>query len=216
MKKKFLTFLFAICLILPCAFILSACGEKAKINVNINTFVGYTAGSLKEGVEEIRLVNASNYNSNVYTDFPVISKDIGKEVTKFEVEEGSKLILFMVLEPGYEINNVKIKPDGYNGTAISPEVFDNYDASGSWVYAFNLTSSLNKELWVIFEGAPARRMQTISWAQTNAQYFDQLKPGSGEDVFTASKVLENARLSLTSKIGAHTQNYFSNISTVFL
>ena len=212
MKKKFLTFLFAICLILPCAFILSACGEKAKFNVNINTFVGYTAGSLKEGVEEIRLVNASNYNSNLYTDFPVISKDIGKEVTKFEVEEGSKLILFMVLEPGYEINNVKIKPDGYNGTAISPEVFDNYDASGSWVYAFNLTSSLNKELWVVFEGAPARRMQTISLAQTNAQYFDQLKPGSGEDVFTASKVLENARLSLTSKIGAHTQNCFSNIS----
>ena len=212
MKKKFLTFLLAICLILPCAFILSACGEKAKINVNINTFVGYTAGSLKEGVEEIRLVNASNYNSNVYTDFPVISKDIGKEVTKFEVEEGSKLILFMVLEPGYEINNVKIKPDGYNGTAISPEVFDNYDASGSWVYAFNLTSSLNKELWVVFEGAPARRMQTISLAQTNAQYFDQLKPGSGEDVDPASKVLENARLSLTSKIGAHTQNCFSNIS----
>ena len=212
MKKKFLTFLFAICLILPCAFILSACGEKAKFNVNINTFVGYPAGSLKEGVEEIRLVNASNYNSNVYTDFPVISKDIGKEVTKFEVEEGSKLILFMVLEPGYEINNVKIKPDGYNGTAISPEVFDNYDASGSWVYAFNLTSSLNKELWVVFEGAPARRMQTISLAQTNAQYFDQLKPGSGEDVDPASQVLENARLSLTSKIGAHTQNCFSNIS----
>ena len=212
MKKKFLTLLLAICLILPCAFILSACGEKAKFNVNINTFVGYTAGSLKEGVEEIRLVNASNYNSNVYTDFPVISKDIGKEVTKFEVEEGSKLILFMVLEPGYEINNVKIKPDGYNGTAISPEVFDNYDASGSWVYAFNLTSSLNKELWVVFEGAPARRMQTISLAQTNAQYFDQLKPGSGEDVDPASKVLENARLSLTSKIGAHTQNCFSNIS----
>ena len=212
MKKKFLTFLLAICLIIPCMFMLTACGEKAKFNVNINTFVGYTAGSLKEGVEEIRLVNASNYNSNVYTDFPVISKDIGKEVTKFEVEEGSKLILFMVLKPGYEINNVKIKPDGYNGTAISPEVFDNYDASGSWVYAFNLTSSLNKELWVVFEGAPARRMQTISLAQTNAQYFDQLKPGSGEDVFTASKVLENARLSLTSKIGAHTQNYFSNIS----
>ena len=198
MKKKFLTFLFAICLILPCAFILSACGEKAKINVNINTFVGYTAGSLKEGVEEIRLVNASNYNSNEYTGFPVISKDIGKEVTKFEVEEGSKLILFMVLEPGYEINNVKIKPDGYNGTAISPEVFDNYDASGSWVYAFNLTSSLNKELWVIFEGAPARRMQTISLAQTNAQYFDQLKPGSGEDVVPASQVLENAQFTLSS------------------
>ena len=212
MKKKFLTFLLAICLIIPCMFMLTACGEKAKFNVNVNIFTNGTQTELKDGVEEIRLVNASNYNSNVYTDFPVISKDIGKEVTKFEVEEGSKLILFMVLEPGYEINNVKIKPDGYNGTAISPEVFDNYDASGSWVYAFNLTSSLNKELWVIFEGAPARRMQTISLAQTNAQYFDQLKPGSGEDVVPASQVLENARLSLTSKIGAHTQNCFSNIS----
>ena len=212
MKKKFLTFLFAICLILPCAFMLTACGEKAKINVNINTFVGYTAGTLKEGVEEIRLVDATSYSSNVYTDFPVISKDIGKEVTKFEVEEGSELILFMVLKPGYDINNVKIKTDGFGGTAHSLEVFDNFDPSGNWVYSFKLTSSLNKELFVVLEGTPARRMQTISLAQTNAQYFDQLKPGSGEDVFTASKVLENARLSLTSKIGAHTQNYFSNIS----
>lgn len=30
MKKKFLTFLFAICLIIPCAFIMSACGKKDK------------------------------------------------------------------------------------------------------------------------------------------------------------------------------------------
>lgn len=216
MKKKFLTFLLAICLIIPCMFMLTACGEKAKFNVNINIFTNGTQTELKDGVQEIRLVDASNYNSNVYTDFPVISKDIGKEVTKFEVEEGSKLILFMVLEPGYEINNVKIKPDGYNGTAISPEVFNNYDASGSWVYAFNLTSSLNKELWVIFEGAPARRMQTISLAQTNAQYFDQLKPGSGEDVVPTSQVLENAQFTLSSKIGANTQNYFSNISTTEL
>ena len=208
MKKKFLTFLLAICLIIPCMFMLTACGEKAKFNVNINIFTNGTQTELKDGVEEIRLVDASNYNSNSYTDFPIISKDIGKEVTKFEVEEGSKLILFMVLEPGYEINNVKIKPDGYNGTAISPEVFDNYDASGSWVYAFNLTSSLNKELWVIFEGAPARRMQTISLAQTNAQYFDQLKPGSGDDVVPASQVLENAQFTLSS-----TSNIvFSNIT----
>ena len=28
MKKKFLSFLFAICLILPCAFILTACGDN--------------------------------------------------------------------------------------------------------------------------------------------------------------------------------------------
>ena len=204
MKKKILSFILAICLIIPCMFMLTACGEKAKFNVNINTFKNSVQTELQDGVQEIRLVDASNYNSSSYTGFPVISKDIGKEATKFEIEEGSKLILFMVLEPGYEINNVKIKPDGYNGTAISPEIFDNSDPSESWVYAFNLTSSLNKELWVVFEGAPARRMQTISLTQTNVEYFDQL----GDDVVPASQVLENAQFTLSSTSSI----VFSNIT----
>ena len=85
MKKKFLTFLLAICLIIPCMFMLTACGEKAKFNVNINIFINGTQTELKDGVQEIRLVDASNYSSNEYTDFPVISKDIGISITEFAV-----------------------------------------------------------------------------------------------------------------------------------
>ena len=37
MKKKFLTFLFAICFMLPCAFLFSACGSEPEPTLN-----GYT------------------------------------------------------------------------------------------------------------------------------------------------------------------------------
>ena len=115
MKKKILTFLFAICLILPCAFMLTACGGDSdkNFNVNINTFKNSMQTGLQDGVKEIRLVDATGMED--YTICTHIGDELGLEVQKFEVEKGKKLVLLVTLEHGYEINDVTIKADGYNG-----------------------------------------------------------------------------------------------------
>ena len=195
MKKKFLTFLFAICLILPCAFMLTACGGDGdkNFNVNINTFKNSMQTELQDGVKEIRLVDATGMED--YTIGTHIGDELGLEVKKFEVEKGKKLVLLVTLEPGYEINDVTIKADGYNGEDIEPEEAYTESPQDSWIYSFVVTESLSKELWITFDGTPAKRTQTITLSESNVEFFDQAKPDFPDDL-PAKTILADAKFSL--------------------
>ncbi|MBQ7352040.1 MAG: hypothetical protein IJW59_04210 [Clostridia bacterium] len=195
MKKKILTFLLAICLILPCAFMLTACGGDGdkNFNVNINTFKNSIQTELQDGVKEIRLVDATGIEN--YTIGTHIGDDLGLEVKKFEVEKGKKLVLLVTLERGYEINDVTIKADGYNGEDIEPEEAYTESPQDSWIYSFVVTESLSKELWITFDGAPAKRTQTITLSESNVEFFDQAKPEFPEDL-PAKTILADAKFSL--------------------
>ena len=76
MKKKILSFLFAICLIIPCAFMLTACGDNPSsedpAQWKIVTEATCTTDGLKKrtinGVEEEEVISALGHN---YGDWSV-------------------------------------------------------------------------------------------------------------------------------------------------
>ena len=195
MKKKFLTFLLAICLIIPCAFMMTACGGDGdkNFNVNINTFKNSIQTELQDGVKEIRLVDATGIGN--YTTGTHIGDELGLEIKKYEVEKGKKLVLLVTLEPGYEINDVTIKADGYNGEDIEPEEAYTESSQDGWIYSFVVTDSLSRELWITFDGAPAKRTQTITLSESNVEFFDQADPEFPEDL-PAKTILADAKFSL--------------------
>ncbi len=195
MKKKFLSFILAICLIIPCAFMLTACGGDGdkNYNVNINTFKNSIQTKLQDGVKEISLVDATGIQD--YTKGTHIGDELGLEVKKYEVEKGKKLVLLVTLEPGYEINDVTIKADGYNGEDIEPEEAYTESPQDSWIYSFVVTESLSKELWITFDGTPAKRTQTITLSESNVEFFDQADPEFPEDL-PAKTILADAKFSL--------------------
>ncbi len=198
MKKKFLRFVLATCLILSCAFMLTACGEDGdkNFNVNVRTFKNGVQTALQDGVKEIRLVDVTNLSNNyILSGFPV-GENLGMEEKQFEVKKGTKLVLLVTLKPGYEINDVTIKADGYNGEEIAPEEAFTESPQDDWIYSFVVTESLNKELWIVFDGAPAKRTQTITLTQSNVDRFNQADP-EFLDNLPASVVLANARFSLS-------------------
>lgn len=73
MKKKFLTFLFAICLIVPCAFLFSACGNNSKKAVSVTIdFAMDDDWSFGEGwtIDETTNTYTATYmNSFVWRDY---------------------------------------------------------------------------------------------------------------------------------------------------
>jgi len=195
MKKKILSFILAICLIIPCAFMLTACGGDGdkNYNVNINTFKNSIQTELQDGVKEISLVDATGIQD--YTTGTHIGDELGLEIKSYEVEKGKKLVLLVTLEPGYEINDVTIKADGYNGEDIEPEEAYTESPQDSWIYSFVVTESLSKELWITFDGIPAKRTQTITLSESNVEFFDQTDPEFPEDL-PAKTILADAKFSL--------------------
>ena len=196
MKKKILSLFLCFCLILPCMMFLSACGKKKDVNINI---YHYTQG-LSSGVQEIHLIDSTNFGSSSWKDYKSIGNNkIGKEVTKFSAKEDSEIQIFIVLKPGYDINDVKVKPNGINSKALSPsKSFKDID-SESWVFAYTVAEKLKDELWIMFEGEPVLRTQTVTLAQTNAEFFSKVDEEWGE-CDPASVFLDDATFTLTYKI----------------
>ena len=197
MKKKILSLFLCFCLVLPCMMFLSACGKKKDVNINI---FHYTQG-LSSGVQEILLIDSTSFNSSNWKDYNSIGNNkIGKEVTKFSAKEDSEIQIFIVLEPGYDINDVKVKPNGATSEALSPSKSFKDTDSESWVFAYTVAEKLKDELWIMFEGEPVLRTQTVTLAQTNAEFFSKVAEEWGE-CDPASVFLADATFTLTYKIG---------------
>ena len=105
MKKKFLSFVLAICMIIPCAFALAACQQEepaeeatAKVmNVGLNPKIEFVLDKNDKAVS----VNALNEDGN-----HIISVSFDTEVSKFEgltAEEAVELFLELTEENGYLI-----------------------------------------------------------------------------------------------------------------
>ncbi len=206
MKKKILGLFLCICLVLPCMMFLAACGAKKDININIYY---YTAG-LSNGVKEIRLIDSTDLSSSNWEVFKSIgNENIGKEITQFTAKEDSEIQIFIVLEPGYDINNVKVKPNGDNGEELSPSNSFKDSDSESWVYAYTVAKKLKSELWIMFSGLPALRSQTITLAESNAECFTQLEEGYGDP---ASVFLADATFSFYQELNGNTHDILTDLT----
>ncbi|MBQ7973411.1 MAG: hypothetical protein IJ295_00430 [Clostridia bacterium] len=107
MKKKFLSFVLAICMIIPCAFALAACQQEepaeeatAKVmNVGLNPKIEFVL----DKDDKVVSVNALNEDGNHIIS---VSLDADTEVSKFEgltAEEAVELFLELTEENGYLI-----------------------------------------------------------------------------------------------------------------
>ena len=172
----------------------------------------YTEG-LNSGVQEIRLINSTSYSSSSWKDYKSIGNDkIGKEITKFSAEKKSEIQVFVVLKPGYDINNVKVKPNGVDSTALAPSQSFKDSDDDSWVFAYTVAKQLKDDLWIMFEGKPALRTQTVTLSQTNADYFNKVDPNRGE-CDPASVFLADATFTLSYKVwGSGYQEIFANLT----
>ncbi|MBP3582155.1 MAG: hypothetical protein J6J33_05320, partial [Clostridia bacterium] len=67
MKKKLLTFLFAICLILPCAFIMTACGGDPPSDPQSPvTSFGVTSGNVEFYLRDINANDVNDISEPVF------------------------------------------------------------------------------------------------------------------------------------------------------
>jgi hypothetical protein len=84
MKKKFLSFVLAICMIMPCAFILNACGDKCEHNWEISVeptldSVGSLVCNCNEYME-LPALNETDYHADVTNpDYKIYTYSIGEK-----------------------------------------------------------------------------------------------------------------------------------------
>lgn len=114
MKKKILTFVLAICMIIPCAWVLTACGkgdtsETKVMNVELNPKVEFVL----DKDDKVLSVNALNEDGNHIISLAIDAETVFENLT---ADEAVELFLQLTKENGYLITGdeeeIKIEISG--------------------------------------------------------------------------------------------------------
>jgi len=114
MKKKILTFVLAICMIIPCAWVLTACGkgqtsETKVMNVELNPKVEFVL----DKNDKVLSVNALNEDGNHIISLAINAETVFENLT---ADEAVELFLQLTKESGYLITGdeeeIKIEISG--------------------------------------------------------------------------------------------------------
>ncbi len=125
MKKKFLSFILAICLIIPCAFMLSACGENPQNLTNAEMAVVYKDAAKsawnKMGVSD-PTIETSNLLLSAVPDKKQNATD-KNDILQVKLNANNMASILYLIGALYENANFVIT-DGYAKFSAEAEIFD--------------------------------------------------------------------------------------------
>ena len=147
MKKKFLSLLLSLFLMMPCAAIMTGCGNDAKLK-----FQAYS----DEGINCIYVYSASaseddSDSADVDSANQVGSYNFNGRSSNVKVTKESYVIITLQLATSYmhDINDFKILKNGEELTHISLAMFDNSSLQGDYLYDLGV---VNEDVEITFQG----------------------------------------------------------------